>query len=172
MINENKYLGTLGAIWGFAGAFALIGYAVWRLTPLALNALEHSLSSLQWTLLIGNVLFMAYSEGYKGFQQAFAPRVAARSLYLSQNPTPTRLLLAPLFVIGYFHATRRRLVTSYLLTVMIIVLIILVHQLDQPWRGIVDAGVVIGLGWGLISMLYFIIKAVTVSHYPFSPEVS
>ena len=171
MTKSKHYLGIFGAIWGFAGAFALIGYAIWRLTPLAFNALEHSLSLLQWVLLIANILFMAYSEGYKGFQLAFAPRVAARSLYLSQHPTPARLLFAPLFVIGYFDATRRRIVASYLLTVMIIVLIILVHQLDQPWRGIVDAGVVIGLVWGLASMLYFVILAFGVDNFSYSPEI-
>jgi|GEM_PF-6954693 len=45
MTQKNKYLGTIGAIWGFAGAFALIGYAVWRLTPLALNALDYPTDS-------------------------------------------------------------------------------------------------------------------------------
>jgi len=114
---------------------------------------------------------MAYSEGYKGFQLAFAPRVAARSLHLSQHPTLTRVLFAPLFVIGYFDATRRRMVASYLLTIMIILLIILVHQLQQPWRGIVDAGVVIGLGWGLVSMLYFIVRAFSTENFSYSPEI-
>jgi len=172
MMKEKQYLGAIGAIWGFAGAFALISYAVWRLTPLAVDALDYQLTLLQWTLLIANVLFMAYSEGYKGFQLAFSPRVAARSLYLSRHPTTVRLLFAPLFVLGYFDATRRRMIISYLLTTMIIVLIILVHQLQQPWRGIVDAGVVIGLGWGLVSMLYFIIRAFSTENFTYSPEVS
>jgi len=171
MTQSNKYLGTIGAIWGFAGAFALIGFAVWRLTPLAVNALEYQLTIIQWIALIANVLFMAYSEGYKGFQLAFAPRVAARSLHLSQHPTLARVVFAPFFVIGYFDATRRRMIASYLLTIMIIVLIILVHQLQQPWRGIVDAGVVIGLGWGLVSMLYFVVQAFSAKNFSYSPEI-
>ena len=163
--------GILGATWGFLGAFMLIGYAVWRLTPMATDALNYPLSTLQWSALVANIVFMAYSEGYKGFQQAFAPRVAARSLYLSKNPTAIRLALAPLFVIGYFDATRRRLITSYLLTTMIIILIVLTRMVDQPWRGIIDAGVVVGLVWGLASMLYFIIMAFGVENYAYSPEI-
>lgn len=167
-----RFIGKVGAIWGFVGAFALISFAVWRLTPLSIEAMSQSLTWLQWFLLIANVLFMCYSEGYKGFQLAFAPRVAARSLYLVEHPSVVRVIFAPLFVIGYFHATRRRLISTYALTTMIICLIILVHQLDQPWRGIVDAGVVAGLIWGLASMLYFIAQALTVDQYNYSPEVS
>jgi len=32
-------------------------------------------------------------------------------------------------------------------TAAIVVLVLLVHRLEQPWRGIVDAGVVTGLTW-------------------------
>ena len=172
MTSGNRLLGKLGAFWGFIGAFALIAYAVWRLTPLWIEAMGYQLTLLQWSVLIANTLFMAYSEGYKGFQLAFAPRLAARCLYLVQNPRPLRVLLAPLFVFGYFDATRRRMIATYALTIMIIFFVIVVHQLSQPWRGIIDAGVVIGLIWGLISMLYFIILAIKVDNYPYSPEVN
>jgi hypothetical protein len=172
MTQTAKLLGKVGAVWGFTGAFCLISFAVWRLTPLAIEAMTQPLTGLHWSLLVLNVLFMTYSEGYKGFQLAFAPRVAARSLYLAEHPTLARVIFAPLFVIGYFHATRRRLITTYLLTSMIIVLVLLVHELAQPWRGIVDAGVVAGLIWGLASMLYFMLQALTVEHYRYSPEVS
>ncbi len=167
-----KIPGIIGAIWGFSGTFTLIVFAVWRLTPVAVESLNYSFTPIQWLALIINILYMTYAEGYKGFQLAFAPRVAARSLYLAENPTPLRIILAPLFVAGYFHATRHRLITSYALTTMIICLIILVRFLEQPWRGIVDAGVVIGLIWGLIAMMYFIMLAITSGQYDYSPEVS
>ena len=34
-----------------------------------------------------------------------------------------------------------------------IVLIVSVRQLPQPWRGMVDAGVVVGLTWGVVSII-------------------
>ena len=171
MKQSGTLAGLLGATWGFIGAFLLIGYAVWRLTPMAMDIFNYSLSLLHWLALIANVLFMAYSEGYKGFQQAFSPRVAARSLYLSQNPNPIRIVLAPLFVIGYFDATRHRMIISYLLTSMIIVLVMVTRMVDQPWRGIIDAGVVIGLIWGLASMLYYIVQAFAEENFSYSPEI-
>jgi hypothetical protein len=53
---------------------------------------------------------------------------------------------------GLFGARRRTTVAVWSVTVGIVVLVVLVRLLPQPWRGIVDAGVVVGLGWGLIAL--------------------
>ena len=37
---------------------------------------------------------------------------------------------------------------------------LLVRQLAQPWRGIVDAGVVVGLIWGVMALIAFWWRAV------------
>jgi len=34
-------------------------------------------------------------------------------------------------------------------------------MMPQPWRGIVDAGVVLGLSLGIVSVLYWFFKALT-----------
>jgi hypothetical protein len=68
------------------------------------------------------------------------------------------LLLAPLFCMGYFHATRKRMLTSIILTSAIIVLVLLVGLAPQPWRGIIDVGVIIGLGLGVGSIIRFWIQ--------------
>jgi uncharacterized membrane protein YkgB len=62
---------------------------------------------------------------------------------------------------GFFHATRRRQVTSILVTAGIVVMVVLVRQLAQPWRGIVDLGVVAGLVWGLVALGIFSYLAFT-----------
>lgn len=72
---------------------------------------------------------------------------------------------------GYFYATRRRKITSISVTIGIIVLVILVRLLPQPWRGIIDGGVVVGLAWGLISLFLFSVKAFTSASFNYSPEV-
>jgi hypothetical protein len=46
-----------------------------------------------------------------------------------------------------------------------------VRLLPQPWRGIVDAGVVVGLTWGTISLVVFCIQALTAPTFAISPEV-
>ncbi len=154
-------VGVLAATWGVLGVIALIGNAVVRLTPVALEAvIAGRLGALQWTLLAGNVAFMAFSEGYRGFQRGFAPRVVSRAVHLAANPRPHLVVLAPLFCMGLVHASRRRLITSWSLTSGIVVLVMLVRLLEQPWRGIVDAGVVAGLVWGLVALVAFAARAV------------
>ncbi|HWR71722.1 MAG TPA: hypothetical protein VN604_00980 [Nitrospirota bacterium] len=163
--------GTFGALWGVFGVLLLLGGAVYRLAPLAVEAFTHELAWYHWSGLLLFVLFMAYAEGYVGFQQRFSPRVAARARYLKANPRNIVVLFAPFFCMGYFHTTRRRQITSLSLTVGIIILVILVRFLPQPWRGIVDAGVVAGLAWGLLSLLIFSVQAFRKEPFPYSPEV-
>ena len=73
---------------------------------------------------------------------------------------------------GYFGATLRRQITSICVTCGIIVLVIIVKQLSQPWRGIIDAGVVVGLIWGVISFMVYLWVAFRNEDFPYSPEVS
>lgn len=160
-----------GAFWGVAGVVLLLASATYRLTPLAVEASMHPFSWHHWAALIAVVSGMAYAEGYRGFQQGFSPRVAARARYLAEHPRPVHVLLAPLFCMGYIHATRRRRITSLSLTLAIIVLILLVRFVSQPWRGIIDAGVVVGLAWGIISLLVFAVVVFRSAGFRYSPEV-
>lgn len=165
-------LRKLSVAWGFIGISALLGYAVFRLSQHVYISMGMELSWIHWLALIANVTFMAYSEGYKGFQKNFSPRVAARLKFLSNRADVLTGLLAPLFCLGYFGTTSRRQISVMLLTTMIIVLIMLVSQLSYPWRGIVDAGVVVGLMWGLVSLVYFCAAAVFDESFSHSPELS
>jgi hypothetical protein len=161
--------GNLGALWGSFGVIAILVYAIWRITPHAWQAIEAGMNIWQWLLLIVNVVFMAWSEGYRGFQTRFSPRVAARTLHLQRNPGIVTGLLAPLFVIGYFQANRRSLWQAWIGTLAIVVLVLLVHQLQQPWRGILDAGVVVGLTWGVASFLVSLQRTFATGEYERDP---
>ncbi len=163
--------GLIGSVWGIIGIFLLLGSAIFRITPLALSAFSIPFQWyhwLAWTIIIAG---MAHAEGYRGFQLHFSPRVAARALYLREHPRSLHIIFAPLFCMGYFHATRRRQIISITLTAGIIVLVLAVHMVPQPWRGIIDAGVVIGLAWGVVSLFWFCIKAFTNGTGDCSPEV-
>lgn len=164
--------GWIGALWGLGGVGLLLGFAIYRLTPLGLEAVRSELSTLQWVALVGFTIFMLYSEAWKGFQKAFSPRVAARCRHLRDHATPWRVLLAPFFAMAYFAAPRRRRIASYALTTGVILLVILVQQLDQPWRGIVDVGVVLGLTWGLVATVVYWVLAMTRETFPHDPEVT
>ena len=164
-------LSFVGPLWGLLGVGVILGSAIYRLSPWALDALHMDLDWHHWVLMIVYVLFMAHSEGYMGFQRRFSPLVVARARYLREHPTPMRVIAAPLFCMGFFHAHRRRLITSYLLTSSIIGLIVLVRFLPQPWRGIVDAGVVIGLAWGLVALFVIAVQGMNSRNYDYPDEV-
>jgi hypothetical protein len=164
-------MGILGATWAVTGFSALILFALWRLTPLALDAFAFEMQWHHWAAMIVNILFMTYSEAYKGFHKAFSPRAAARAKYLLENPSWLHSLLAPLFVMCYFHSTRKRMIVSYALTAFIVVLIVIVHKLDQPWRGVVDAGVVIGLSLGLLSFWWWVARVFSGKAGDISPDM-
>lgn len=161
----------LAAAWGIAGVAGILVFAIVRLSPYVLDAVAGGLTPLQWLLLAASVGFMAWSEGYRGFQCRFSPRVAARALYLLLHPGPVRAVLAPVFCIGYFHARRRGLIAVWTGTGAIVVAVLLVQLCPQPWRGILDAGVVVGLGWGLVSFLHMVRLTLAEGRYQHSPEM-
>lgn len=138
---------------------AMLAYAVVHLLGRSIEAFGHAWDWRHWSLFILNTAFMAHSEGYMGFQKSFAPRVVARARVLRERPSFLRLLLAPLFCMGYFHATRRRLLSIYTLTLGIVGLIVVFRYISQPWRGILDCGVVVGLSWGMASIVVLAVRA-------------
>lgn len=140
---------TAVRLWSLAGFSLLILFALYRLTPHALAAFDQPLTITHWMILLIGIPLMIYSEGVKGFKQQFSPRFVQRTLSLDRSSAAIRLWLAPLYAMGYFAATRRRMLSSWLLTAMIIALVWLFHQLDQPLRGLLDAAVVAGLVTGL-----------------------
>ncbi|HRQ88132.1 MAG TPA: hypothetical protein PLA50_05005, partial [Bacteroidia bacterium] len=127
-------MGIFGAFWGFVGVAALLGTAICRLAPRAIEALSSPLTTVQWVFLVVFTLFMLVVEGYRGFQKRFSPRTAARVKYLHDHPRPLHVWLAPAFCMGYFHARRKTRITATCLTLGIVLLVILVRFLPQPWR--------------------------------------
>lgn len=143
------------AAWGIGGVCLLLSQALMRLTPWAIEPIVEGMPGWQWGLYVGWAVLNGYTEGYRGFQMRFSPRVVQRAFWLARNPRPLRLILAPIFCMSYFHATRRGKVVAWVLLLFIICAVLVVRALPQPWRGIVDGGVVLGLAWGLLAILYF-----------------
>ncbi len=141
------------------GFTLILSVALLRLGSIAVESFAQPWGTLHYAVFALNLVFMAYTEGYKGFQNQYSPRFAARVLYLYRNASWVQALLAPLVAMSFFHATRRRLLTAWILTAGIVVLVLIYRSLPQPWRGILDAGVVLGLGWGLLATLWSVFSA-------------
>lgn len=141
-------------LWGVSGVLLLFGRAIVRLAPMAWQPIaERSLSPLHIALYVAWVAFNAYSEGYRAFQKAFCPRVIGRAHQLASEPTGVRALLAPLYCLSLFHANRRGLIVAWTMLAVIALLVALLRITPQPWRGIIDGGVVIALVWGAVVLL-------------------
>ncbi|MRX27595.1 hypothetical protein [Kangiella sp. HZ709] len=138
-------------IWAILGFITILGYAVYRLFGHFLLSWEYEYQWYHWLILVGNTAFMAYSEGYKGFQQSYSIKFSNRLRQIESNPSIAIGLLAPLYCMSYFAADRRNILSAYILTFAIVLLIIFFSYIPQPWRGILDVGVVVGLSWGIIA---------------------
>ena len=114
--------------------------------------------------------FFAYAEGYKGFQKKFSPLVVKRSSTLilgtRSGNNPLHYLFAPLYSMGLIHATKKRLITSWGVTTGVTMLVALVKRLPPASRCILDAGVVVGLTYGSMSILYLYLKALITGKTP------
>jgi hypothetical protein len=164
-------LGLFGVIWGLAGVFLLFANAIIRLVPITIDAFSYHWLWYHWLAFGLITLVLAYAKGYRALQKGFSPRVAARARFLKYHPEFLSVLFAPLFCMGFFHATRKRQITTISVTAGIITLIILVRFIQQPWRGIIDGGVVIGLVWGFLSLCFFSIQALLSKQFDYPPEV-
>lgn len=138
------------AAWGVAWVCWLLGRAVWRLAPHAIEPwTQGSMSVGEQAIYLGWVVVNAYLEGYRAFQLRFCPRVVARAVHLGRHPKPLWIVLALPFCMSLFHSTRRQMTVSWSFIAALILVIWWVRTLPQPWRGIIDGGVVVGLIWGI-----------------------
>lgn len=154
-----RALGWLGSIWGIGGVIAILGMAIGRMMPMAEEALAGPLGPMEWVAVAASLVFFGYTEGYRAFQRQFSPRVVVRGLSLVEQPLLHRILFAPPFCMGFFGATRKRMTVSWVLTAGLVILILLVKQIPRPWRGIIDLGVVVALGWGVVAIVAFWARA-------------
>ncbi len=146
--------GWLGWTWALAGIFTILLLPIYRLSLITLEAFNSPVLWWYWIPTLAWLVFMIYAEGWKGFHRAWAPRTAARAHYLLSHPTVLRVLLAPLFCMCFFDASRKRKLVAWILTSFIVLLVVIVGYLPQPWRGLVDLGVVAGLCVGTASLVY------------------
>merc|ERR1712039_89309 len=163
---------TLTKTWGAVGVAAYLTYGIKKVVPIVTEGVADFTSYQQWCALAAVILFFAYYEGYKGFQKGFAPRVVSRAWAVSESSRPDKQmpilhkLFAPAFCIGYFHGTRARVITSWAVSSTIVLLVVGVKRIGNPTRAIIDAGVIVGLAWGVCSILAMFTRSLLTGQPP------
>ena len=101
----------------------------------------------------------AYVEGYGAFQKKFSPLVVERAMTLKSGASAANVALAPFYSMGLMHATKKRKIVSWSVSLSVAMLVGVVKRLPYPWRSIVDAGVCTGLIWGGASLVVIYARA-------------
>lgn len=149
---------TIIATWGVLTVLAVLANALVKLGPLAAAALAEPLGPGHIAFGVAWTAFMLFYEGYRGFQRSFSPRVVARAFWLGAERRPLDILLAPAFCIGLYRAPRSLMIVVWSVLVGVTLLVIAVGKLPQPWRGLVDIGVLAGLGWGALWVIILFVR--------------
>jgi len=167
---KKKLMKNAISLWGSGGMVMILTNSVKRIVPKALEpfaATAVPLNAFQTGAYIVCCLFFAYAEGYKGFQRKFAPMVIARSFTIEPKLQKLHhILLAPFYSMGLFHATRKRKIVSWSISFGIVGIVAVVKRLSYPWKNIIDAGVVVGLSWGALSIAIGYVKALVTQSPP------
>jgi hypothetical protein len=158
-MRRNLIRNALG-VWGVVQVLSVLANAIKRLLPVALQPLkQNDMLPFQWVLYITWGLYMMYAEGYKAFQKKFSPMVVMRAFSLIDSPSPLNIILAGPYSMGMFGASKKRMIIAWSVTAGVFSLVKVVKLFPYPYRAIVDAGVVLGLSYGALSIIFFTIKA-------------
>jgi len=170
-----KTMALFGSLWGSLGVVYILAKAIKRVLPIALQPFGGESAALvltpfQWSMYAVSCLFFAYAEGYKGFQRKFSPLVVKRSFSLvigtRQGNNLLNYALAPLYSMGLMNATKKRMITSWAVSLGVTSLVVLVKKLSPVWRCVLDAGVVVGLSYGSLSILAIYLKSIMTGQAP------
>ena len=140
-------------IYSIGGVIAIFSSAIYRLYPHVQESISYEFSILNWIVLVLYLIVMIVGKGYFALHRGFVPRVINRSELLVENGNLLDRLFAPLYCMGFFKAPKKRLIISYSMLLLIITFIASASKISQPWRGIIDLGVVIGLSLGILSLV-------------------
>ncbi|KAI2507695.1 hypothetical protein MHU86_6694 [Fragilaria crotonensis] len=170
-----KFTKLASSIYGTGGVLYILSKAIRRVAPVAMEPFAKGaipLTQLQLGSYVVTCLWFAYVEGYKGFQTKFAPLVVSRSFTMDYGSSKIHhFLLAPFYSMGLFHATKKRMIVSWSVSLGVAGIVYAVKKLPYPWRNIVDAGVVVGLTWGSVSIVLHYIKALVTGAAPADPAL-
>ncbi len=146
------------SFYSIGGVIFIFSSAIYRLLPHVLEGLTTEFETYHWIVLISFLIIMIVGKGIFAMHRGFVPRVISRSEILISEGKLLDRLLAPLFCMGFFKAPKKRMIISYTMLVLIITFIISASKIAQPWRGIIDLGVVIGLSMGIVSLVILSIR--------------
>mmetsp|Transcript_35620 Transcript_35620/g.96617 ORF Transcript_35620/g.96617 Transcript_35620/m.96617 type:complete len:206 (-) Transcript_35620:100-717(-) len=161
-------------IWGVGFWAVLFAECVVSLAPRAIDPFRKGgVSGGQWLAYVVIALGIWICEGLGALGRSFSPLLVRRARELGPSSSLCELLLSPGFVAGLFAARPARLAKSWLLIAVLVPgLAATVPFMPYPWRSMVDAGVVLGLGWGTAVIVVHSMRVILKGRWPeVSPDL-
>ena len=144
--------GRLAEGWALLGVgFVFLKSAI-QLGVRGVVTIQAGLTTGEWVAFIVITALFVYGEGVRALQMKYMPYVLRRIARLPEERAVNQVL-APLYALSLIGAERRVLLKAWAGTAAIVAAVIVVRQLSEPWRGIVDFAVAMALTWGLIALL-------------------
>lgn len=143
---------VLATCWALCGVLAIFADAVLALGGRGLQTVRAGLAPMEWVALYVLVALFVYGEGVRALQHRWIPLVLARCIDVARA-RGLHQLLAPLYAMLLVGAPRRTLARAWLGVAGIVLAVLLVRALPDPWRGIIDLAVAAALAWGLLVLL-------------------
>jgi hypothetical protein len=157
---HGKTMKGIIAIWGVLQVASVLVNSIGRMIPIAYLPFQRKdIQLYQWIIYLLFSSFMVFFQGYKGFQNKFAPLVVSRAMNLSQHLNIVNFLFAGPYCMGMFSASRKRIVISWGFVLGVTALAKFVKYLPYPYKSIVDGGVVLGLSYGTTALILCLISA-------------
>lgn len=142
----------IAAWWGIIGVLLALAKAVIDLGGRGLQTLRGGLAPGEWAALGALVVLFVYVEGMRALQLRFAPHVVARAQALRGDQPLIWRVLAPLYAFGLAGAPARALLRAWAGVAAIVIAVIIVRAMPEPWRGIIDLAVAAALLWGTVAL--------------------
>lgn len=147
---------------GLAAHAFTLAEASYRLGERALLTLFEGLNLPASVWLVLSMVVFGYGEGYRALHRRFVPHVLARASELAHREERGLhdYLIAPLYVVCLVQAETRTLWRAWLGVALIVCAVLTVRAVPEPYRGIIDAGVAVALGIGLVSLVFGYLAAI------------
>lgn len=144
--------GHLAALWAVVGTAVLLGASSIQLGLRGAATIVAGLNGVEWLGLIVLTVAFVYGEGIRAIQRRYLPHVFRRIERL-RSAHPIHHVLAPLYAMSLVGFPLRELIAAWAGVAGIVLAVVLVAMLPQPWRGIVDFAVASALGWATIAFV-------------------
>ena len=138
--------------WAILGIAAVFVEAIVQLGRRGYTTMTSGLEPLEWVALAILSAAFVYGEGMRALERRWVPGVIARAHTLDRASALNRWL-APLYAMSLVGAPRVVLARAWVGVALIVLAVLVVRALPEPWRGIVDTAVALALLWGLIAIV-------------------